>query len=250
MAGHSKFKNIMHRKGAQAKKRSAQFSKLSREITVAAKSGMPDPDMNPRLRLAVNNAKAQSMPKDNIQRAIDKASANEGDDYEEIRYEGYGPGGVALIVEALTDNRNRTATNVRTAFSKNGGNLGASGSVSHGFERLGLIVYPASVGGEEKVLEAALEAGAEDIQSGEDEHEIWTAGDDLHEVASALEKSLGEAETVKLAWKPNLTVDVAEGDADTLFRLIDALDDDDDVQTVWGNYEVSDAIMEKLGQDA
>ncbi|MBH9536304.1 MULTISPECIES: YebC/PmpR family DNA-binding transcriptional regulator [Novosphingopyxis] len=250
MAGHSKFKNIMHRKGAQDKKRSAQFSKLSREITVAAKSGMPDPDMNPRLRLAVNNAKAQSMPKDNIQRAIDKASANEGDDYEEIRYEGYGPGGVALIVEALTDNRNRTATNVRTAFSKNGGNLGASGSVSHGFERLGLIVYPASVGGEEKVLEAALEAGAEDIQSGEDEHEIWTAGDDLHEVASALEKSLGEAETVKLAWKPNLTVDVAEGDADTLFRLIDALDDDDDVQTVWGNYEVSDAIMEKLGQDA
>ncbi len=250
MAGHSKFKNIMHRKGAQDKKRSAQFSKLSREITVAAKSGMPDPDMNPRLRLAVNNAKAQSMPKDNIQRAIDKASANEGDDYEEIRYEGYGPGGIALIVEALTDNRNRTATNVRTAFSKNGGNLGASGSVSHGFERLGLIVYPASVGGEEKVLEAALEAGAEDIQSNEDEHEIWTAGDDLHEVASALEKSLGEAETVKLAWKPNLTVDVAEGDADTLFRLIDALDDDDDVQTVWGNYEVSDEIMEKLGQDA
>ena len=250
MAGHSKFKNIMHRKGAQDKKRSNLFSKLSREITVAAKMGMPDPDMNPRLRLAVNAAKAQSMPKDNIQRAIDKASANEGDDYEEIRYEGYGPGGVALIVEALTDNRNRTATNVRTAFSKNGGNLGASGSVSHGFERLGLIVYPASVGGEEKVLEAALEAGAEDIQSGEDEHEIWTAGDDLHEVASALEKSLGEAETVKLAWKPNLTVDVAEGDADTLFRLIDALDDDDDVQTVWGNYEVSDAIMEKLGQDA
>ena len=250
MAGHSKFKNIMHRKGAQDKKRSNLFSKLSREITVAAKMGMPDPDMNPRLRLAVNAAKSQSMPKDNIQRAIDKASANEGDDYEEIRYEGYGPGGVALIVEALTDNRNRTATNVRTAFSKNGGNLGASGSVSHGFERLGLIVYPASVGGEEKVLEAALEAGAEDIQSGEDEHEIWTAGDDLHEVASALEKSLGEAETVKLAWKPNLTVDVAEGDADTLFRLIDALDDDDDVQTVWGNYEVSDAIMEKLGQDA
>ena len=250
MAGHSKFKNIMHRKGAQDKKRSAQFSKLSREITVAAKSGMPDPDMNPRLRLAVNNAKAQSMPKDNIQRAIDKASANEGDDYEEIRYEGYGPGGIALIVEALTDNRNRTATNVRTAFSKNGGNLGASGSVSHGFERLGLIVYPAAVGSEEKVLEAALEAGAEDIQSGPEEHEIWTAGDDLHEVASALEKSLGEAETVKLAWKPNLTVDVVEGDADTLFRLIDALDDDDDVQTVWGNYEVSDEIMEKLGQDA
>ena len=250
MAGHSKFKNIMHRKGAQDKKRSAMFSKLSREITVAAKMGMPDPDMNPRLRAAVQAAKAQSMPNDNIQRAIDKATANEGDDYEEIRYEGYGPGGVAIIVEALTDNRNRTATNVRTAFSKNGGNLGASGSVAHGFERLGLIVYPAAIGGEEKVLEAAMEAGADDIQSGKEEHEIWTAGDDLHEVASALEKSLGEAETVKLAWKPNLMVDVAESDADTLFRLLDALDDDDDVQTVWGNYDVSDEIMEKLGQDA
>ena len=249
MAGHSKFKNIMHRKGAQDKKRSAMFSKLSREITVAAKSGMPDPDMNPRLRLAVNNAKSQSMPKDNIQRAIDKASANEGDEYEELRYEGYGPGGVALIVEALTDNRNRTATNVRTAFSKNGGNLGASGSVSHGFERLGLVVYPASVGGEDKVLEAAMEAGAEDIQSGEEEHEIWTAADDLHEVAGALEKSLGEADTVKLAWKPNLTAEVSESDAQTLFKLLDALDDDDDVQTVWGNYDISDEIMEKLGQD-
>lgn len=246
MAGHSKFKNIMHRKGAQDKKRSAMFSKLSREITVAAKMGMPDPDMNPRLRLAVNAAKSQSMPKDNIQRAIDKASANEGDDYEEIRYEGYGPGGSAIIVEALTDNRNRTATNIRTAFSKNGGNLGASGSVAHGFERLGLIVYPASIGGEDKVLEAALEAGAQDIQSGAEEHEIWTAADDLHEVANALEKSLGEAETVKLAWKPNLTVDMDEKDAGTLFKLVDALDDDDDVQTVWGNYEVSDEIMERL----
>jgi len=249
MAGHSKFKNIMHRKGAQDKKRSAMFSKLSREITVAAKSGMPDPDMNPRLRLAVNNAKSQSMPKDNIQRAIDKATANEGDEYEELRYEGYGPGGVALIVETLTDNRNRTATSVRTAFSKNGGNLGASGSVSHGFERLGLIVYPASAGDEDKILEAAMEAGAEDIQSGDDEHEIWTAADDLHEVASSLEGALGEAATVKLAWKPNLTVDLGEKDAQTLFKLIDALDDDDDVQTFWGNYEISDEIMEKLGQD-
>ncbi|MXP14935.1 YebC/PmpR family DNA-binding transcriptional regulator [Altererythrobacter confluentis] len=249
MAGHSKFKNIMHRKGAQDKKRSAMFSKLSREITVAAKMGAPDVDMNPRLRLAVNSAKAQSMPKDNIQRAIDKASANEGDDYEEIRYEGYGPGGSAIIVEALTDNRNRTATNVRTAFSKHGGNLGASGSVAHGFERLGLIVYPASVGSEDKVLEAAMEAGAEDIQSGDEEHEIWTAADDLHEVSSALEKSLGEAETVKLAWKPNITVEMDEAGASTLYKLLDVLDDDDDVQTVWGNYEISDEIMEKLGQD-
>ena len=247
MAGHSKFKNIMHRKGAQDKKRSAMFSKLSREITVAAKMGTPDPDMNPRLRLAVNNAKAQSMPKDNIQRAIDKASANEGDDYEEIRYEGYGPGGVALIVEALTDNRNRTATNVRTAFSKTGGNLGTAGAVSHGFERLGLIEYPADAGDEEKVLEAAIEAGADDVESSEDGHVIWTQMEALHEVAGNLEKTLGEAENVKLAWKPNITVEVDEDTAGTLFKLVDALDDDDDVQTVWGNYEVPDEVMEKLG---
>src|SRR5688500_1472483 len=187
MAGHSKFKNIMHRKGAQDKKRSAAFSKLSREITVAAKSGMPDPDMNPRLRLAVNNARAASMPKDNIQRAIDKAKTGEGDDYEEIRYEGYGPGGVALIVEALTDNRNRTATNVRTAFSKNGGNLGAGGSVSHGFERMGLIEYGSGAGDSDKVLEAAIEARAEDVESDDDGHRIWTTVDSLHEVAKSLE---------------------------------------------------------------
>ena len=247
MAGHSKFKNIMHRKGAQDKKRSAMFSKLSREITVAAKMGMPDPDMNPRLRLAVNAAKAQSMPKDNIQRAIDKASAADGENYEEVRYEGYGPGGSAIIVEALTDNRNRTATNIRTAFSKNGGNLGTEGSVAHGFERKGLIEYPATAGDEEKVLEAAIEAGADDVESSEDGHVIWTEMDALHEVASALEASLGEAENVKLAWKPNLTVDLDEGNAGTLLKLVDALDDDDDVQTVWGNYEISDDVMEKLG---
>ena len=247
MAGHSKFKNIMHRKGAQDKKRSAQFSKLSREITVAAKMGTPDPDMNPRLRLAVNNAKAASMPKDNIQRAIDKAAAAGGEDYEEVRYEGYGPGGVALIVEALTDNRNRTATNVRTAFSKNGGTLGATGAVSHGFERKGLIEYPASAGDEEKVLEAAIEAGADDVESGDEGHTIWTDMEALHEVAGALEKVLGEAESVKLAWKPNITVEVDEANAGTLLKLVDTLDDDDDVQTVWGNYEVSDEIMDKLG---
>jgi YebC/PmpR family DNA-binding regulatory protein len=247
MAGHSKFKNIMHRKGAQDKKRSAQFSKLSREITVAAKMGTPDPDMNPRLRLAVNNAKALSMPKDNIQRAIDKAAAAGGEDYEEVRYEGYGPGGVALIVEALTDNRNRTATNVRTAFSKNGGNLGASGAVSHGFERKGLIEDPAGAGDEDKILEAAIEAGADDVESGADGHAIWTDMEALHEVAGALEAVLGAPEAVKLAWKPSLMVDVAESDAGTLFKLVDALEDDDDVQTVWGNYEVSDAVMERLG---
>src|ERR1043166_1081119 len=247
MAGHSKYKNIMHRKGAQDKKRSAQFSKLSREITVAAKMGMPDPDMNPRLRAAVNAAKAQSMPKDNIQRAIDKASKGDAENYEEVRYEGYGPGGVALIVEALTDNRNRTATNLRTAFAKNGGNLGASGAVSHGFERLGLIEYPAAAGSEDKVLEAAIEAGADDVESDDDGHQVWTALDSLHEVARTLEKALGEAEGVKLGWKPNTTVEVGEGDAGTLLKLIDVLEEDDDVQTVWGNYQVPDEVMERLG---
>ncbi len=247
MAGHSKFKNIMHRKGAQDKKRSGMFSKLSREITVAAKMGLPDPDMNPRLRAAVAAAKAQSMPKDNIQRSIDKASRGDAENYEEIRYEGFGPGGVSLIIEALTDNRNRTATNVRTAVSKNGGNLGASGSVSHAFDRMGLINFPVSAGSGESVFEAALEAGAVDVTSADDGHEIWTEQGDLHEVAKALEEKLGEAESAKLAWRPQTMVDVGEGDAETLFKLIDALDDDDDVQTVWGNYEVSDEVMERLG---
>jgi YebC/PmpR family DNA-binding regulatory protein len=247
MAGHSKFKNIQHRKGAQDKKRSAQFSKLSREITVAAKMGMPDPDMNPRLRLAVNAAKAQSVPKDNIQRAIDKAIGGDAESYDEMRYEGYGPGGVSIIVEALTDNRNRTATNVRTAFSKNGGNLGASGAVSHGFDRRGLITYPASAGDADSVFEAALEAGAEDVESTEDEHSIWTSMDALHEVAKALETMLGAAESAKLAWKPQLLVEVDEANAATLLKMIDALEDDDDVQTVWGNYDVSDEVMAKLG---
>jgi len=246
MAGHSKFKNIMHRKGAQDKKRSGMFSKLSREITVAAKMGLPDPDMNPRLRAAVNAAKAQSVPKDNIQRAIDKASRSDAETYEEIRYEGFGPGGVSLIIEALSDNRNRTATNVRVAVSRNGGNLGASGSVSHAFDRVGLITYPADVGDAEKVFEAALEAGAEDVTSSEDGHEIWTAQGDLHEVVKAITPVLGEPEGAKLAWKPQTMVEVGEEDAALLFKLIDTLDDDDDVQTVWGNYEVSDAVMEKL----
>jgi YebC/PmpR family DNA-binding regulatory protein len=247
MAGHSKFKNIQHRKGAQDKKRSAQFSKLSREITVAAKMGMPDPDMNPRLRLAVNAAKAQSVPKDNIQRAIDKAIGGDAESYDEMRYEGYGPGGVSIIVEALTDNRNRTATNVRTAFSKNGGNLAASGAVSHGFDRMGLITYPASAGDADSVFEAALEAGAEDVESSEDEHSIWTSMDALHEVAKALEATLGAAESAKLAWKPQLLVEVDEANAATLLKMIDALEEDDDVQTVWGNYDVSDEVMAKLG---
>jgi YebC/PmpR family DNA-binding regulatory protein len=246
MAGHSKFKNIMHRKGAQDKKRSAMFSKLSREITVAAKMGTPDPDMNPRLRAAVLAAKAQSMPKDNIQRAIDKSSMGDAENYEDIRYEGFGPGGVSLIVEALTDNRNRTATNVRTAFAKNGGNLGASGSVSHGFDRMGLITYPAKAGSADDVFEAATDAGADDVESDEDGHQIWTAQDSLHEVAKALEKSLGEAESSKLAWRPQTPVDVGEDNAPLLMKLIDTLEEDDDIQTVWGNFEMSDEVMEKL----
>ena len=247
MAGHSKFKNIMYRKGAQDKKRSAMFSKLAREITVAAKAGLPDPDMNARLRAAVNAAKAQSMPKDNIQRSIDKASASDGENYEEIRYEGFGPGGVSLVVEALTDNRNRTATNVRTAFSKNGGNLGASGSVSHGFDRLGLVEFPASAGNADTVFEAAIEAGADDVESDEDGHRIWTSIDTLHGVARALEAALGEPENVKLAWRPQNSIEVGEEDAAQLLKLVDTLEEDDDVQTVWGNYEVSDAVLEKLG---
>jgi len=247
MAGHSKFKNIMYRKGAQDKKRSAMFSKLSREITVAAKAGLPDPDANPRLRAAVTAARAQSMPKDNIQRSIDKAAGGDAETYEEIRYEGFGPGGVSLVVEALTDNRNRTATNVRTAFSKNGGNLGASGSVTHGFARLGLIEYPASAGDSDALFEAAIEAGAEDVESDGDGHQIWTGIDDLHAVARALEGALGEAESVKLAWRPQNSVEVGEGDAEQLLKLVDTLEEDDDVQTVWGNYEVSEEVLEKLG---
>ncbi|MDQ4087809.1 MAG: YebC/PmpR family DNA-binding transcriptional regulator [Pseudomonadota bacterium] len=246
MAGHSKFKNIMYRKGAQDKKRSAIFSKLSRELTVAAKAGLADPDANPRLRAAVLAARAQSMPKENIQRAIDKASGGDAENYEEVRYEGFGPGGVALIVEALTDNRNRTATNVRTIFSKNGGNLGASGSVSHGFERLGRIFYPASAGTADALLEAAIEAGAEDVQSDDEGHEIWTSLDDLHAVAKALEQALGPAESVGLAWRPQTSVEISGEDAEQLVKLIETLEEDDDIQTVWGNYEMSEEVMERL----
>jgi YebC/PmpR family DNA-binding regulatory protein len=246
MAGHSKYKNIMYRKGAQDKKRSTLFSKLSREITVAAKMGLPDPEANARLRAAVIAARAQSMPKDNIQRAIDKASGSDAENYEEIRYEGFGPAGVALIVEALTDNRNRTATNMRTAFSKNGGNLGASGSVSHSFERLGLIEYPASAGDSDKIFEAAIEAGAEDVESDEGGHRIWTSLDSLHDVSRALEPLIGEGEGAKLAWRPGTEIEVRGDEAATLLRLIDTLDEDDDVQTVWGNYDIPEDELEKL----
>jgi YebC/PmpR family DNA-binding regulatory protein len=246
MAGHSKFKNIMHRKGRADAQRSKLFSKLSREITVAAKSGMPDPAMNPRLRLAVANARAESMPKDNIERAIKKASGTDAA-YEEIRYEGFGPGGVGIIVEVLTDNRNRAAANVRSLFSKHGGNLGETGSVSFMFDRAGRIVYPASAGGEESMMEAAIEAGADDVESDEEEHVVFAAFEALNEVAAALEAALGPAKSTGLAWRPKSLTPV-EGDAvGTLLKLIDALEDDDDVQTVWGNYDISDADLEAFG---
>ena len=246
MAGHSKFKNIMHRKGAQDAKRSKLFSKLAREITTAAKGGNSDPEFNPRLRAVIATAKAASMPKDNIDRALKKAEGGDAENYEEIRYEGFGPGGVAVIVEALTDNRNRTATDVRTAFSKNGGNVGSSGSVSHGFERLGLITYPAAAGNADKVFEAALEAGADDVESGEDEHEIWTAADALHEVAKALEAALGDNAGAKLAWRPKEWVEVGAETAQQLLKMIDTLEDLDDVQNVYGNYDVPDDVLASL----
>lgn len=247
MAGHSKFKNIMHRKGAQDAKRSRLFSKLSREITVACKMGLPDPNANPRLRAAMNAARAAAMPKDNIERAMKKATDPNVESFEELRYEGFGPGGVALIVEALTDNRNRTATDVRTIFSKNGGNLGASGSVSHQFDRVGLITYGPQAGSADKVFEAALEAGADDVASSEDGHEIYTAQENLHEVARALEAVLGEPESAKLHWRPRDLVSVDEAAAQSLLKLIDTLEDNDDVQTVYGNYDVPDDVMAKLG---
>ncbi|TAN01931.1 MAG: YebC/PmpR family DNA-binding transcriptional regulator [Rhizobiaceae bacterium] len=245
MAGHSQFKNIMHRKGRQDAVKSKMFSKLAREITVAAKLGTPDPDMNPRLRLAVQAARAQSMPKDNIQRAINKAAGGDGENYEEVRYEGYGPGGIALIVEALTDNRNRTASNVRAAFTKAGGALGETNSVSFMWDRAGEIVYPASLDAD-KVMEAAIEAGAEDVQSDEEGHTIFCAFADIGDVSKALEGALGEAESVKTIWKPQNSVPVDEERAQSILRLITTLDDDDDVQNVYANFEVDDATMAKL----
>ncbi|QYU70824.1 YebC/PmpR family DNA-binding transcriptional regulator [Leptolyngbya sp. 15MV] len=246
MAGHSKFKNIMHRKGAQDKKRSGLFSKLSREITVAAKMGMPDPDMNPRLRLAVNAAKAQSMPKDNIQRAIDKASAAGGEDYEEVRYEGYGPGGVALIVEALTDNRNRTGGDLRSIFGKGGGALGETNSVAFQFERKGVLRYPAAAADADTMLEAAIEAGAQDVESGEDGHEVSTSVEDFAAVRDALEARFGTAEAARLEWWPSTTLTLDEAKAAEVMKLLDALDDHDDVQQVFANLEADEAAMAAL----
>jgi len=246
MAGHSQFKNIMHKKGAADAKRAKVFSKLAREITVAAKLGAPDPGMNPRLRLAIQNARAENMPKDNIERAINKATGGDSENYDEVRYEGYGPGGVAVIVEALTDNRNRTASNVRSIFSKAGGSLGETGSVGFMFDRIGQIDYPASVGDAETVLDAAIEAGADDVQSDDNSHTIITAFEDLGDVSKALEEKLGEAESVKPTWRPQTTTPVDEETAESLFKMIDNLEDDDDVQTVVANFEVSDDVLAKL----
>lgn len=246
MAGHSQFKNIMHRKGRQDAVRSKMFSKLAREITVAAKAGLPDPSMNARLRLAIQNAKAQSMPKDNIDRAIKKAAGNDGENYDEVRYEGYGPGGTAIIVEALTDNRNRTASNVRSIFTKAGGALGETGSVSFSFDRVGEITYKPEAGNADKVMEAAIEAGADDVESDEEGHTIICGFESLGEVSKALEAALGEAETVKAIWRAQNTVPVDEEKAQSLMKLIDSLEDDDDVQNVYSNFEVSEEIMAKL----
>jgi len=246
MAGHSKWANIQHRKGRQDAARSKLFSRLSKEITVAARMGDPDPEKNPRLRLAIKEAKSNSMPKDNIDRAIRKAQGGEGEAYEEIRYEGYGPGGVAILVEAMTDNRNRTASSVRSTFSKHGGNLGETGSVVFMFERKGEIRYPATAGDADSVLLAAIDAGAEDVESGEGGHVIWCADSDLNDVAAALEDSLGESETTRLVWRPTTTTEVDGETAEKLMRLFDALEEDDDVQRVTANADISDEIMERL----
>jgi YebC/PmpR family DNA-binding regulatory protein len=246
MAGHSKWANIQHRKGRQDAVRAKLFSKFSKEITVAAKMGDPDPEKNPRLRLAIKEAKSQSMPKDNIERAIKKASGGDAEDYEEIRYEGYGPNGVAVIVEAMTDNRNRTASNVRSTFSKNGGNLGETGSVGFMFERKGEITYPADVGDADTVMMAAIEAGAEDVESTEDGHVIWCADTDLNDVATALEADLGESDSTKLVWKPTTTTEMDLEGMEKLMKLIEALEDDDDVQRVTTNFEASDEVMAQL----
>ena len=246
MAGHSKWANIQHRKGRQDAARSKLFSKLSKEITVAAKMGDPDPDKNPRLRLAVKEAKSNSVPKDVIDRAIKKSQAGDGEDYEEIRYEGYGPSGVAVIVEAMTDNRNRTASNVRSTFSKNGGNLGETGSVGFMFERKGEVVYPADVGDGDTVMMAAIEAGAEDVESSDDGHIIWCADSDLNDVSNALEAELGESEATRLSWRPGTTTELDLDGMQKLMKLVDALEEDDDVQRVTTNFEASDEVMAQL----
>jgi len=249
MAGHSQFKNIMHRKGKQDKVRSKIFSKLAREITVAAKAGLPDPSANARLRLAIQNARAENLPKDNIERAIKKAAGGDGENYDSVRYEGYGPGGVAVIVEALTDNRNRTASNVRSLFTKFGGNMGESGSVSFMFTRVGEIVYPAAKASADAMLEAAIDAGADDVASDDTGHAVICAFESIGDVSSALASKFGDAESVKAIWKPQTMTPVDLEKAETLMKLVDALDEDDDVQVVFSNADIPDDVMAALNAE-
>ena len=246
MAGHSQFKNIMHRKGKQDAARSKLFAKLAREITVAAKNGLPDPDMNARLRLAIQNARSENMPKDNVERAIKKAQGSDADNFETVRYEGYAPGGVAIIVEALTDNRNRTGGAVRSVFTKQGGNLGATGSVSHMFQHVGEVTYATKTASADAMLEAAIEAGADDVSSDADGHAITSSFEALGAVAAALEAKFGAAAQVKALWKPNLSTHVDEERAGSILKLIAALEDDDDVQAVFSNFEVDEATLARL----
>ena len=246
MAGHSKFKNIQHRKGAQDKKRAKIFSRLAKEITVAAKMGMPDTDSNPRLRTAILAARAQNMPKDNIERAIKKSADADSENYDEVRYEGFGPGGIGVIVETLTDNRNRTASDVRSTFTKSGGNMGETGSVSFMFDRVGSIEYGPDAADAETVFEAAIEAGAEDVVSGEDGHEIICSMEDLHGVVDALAGVLGEPQAASIVWKPQNDVPVDAEAAEKVLKFMDALDDLDDVQNVYANFDIADEVMEKL----
>ncbi len=246
MAGHSQFKNIMHRKGKQDKVRAQLFAKLGREITVAAKLGMPDPAFNPRLRAAIIAAKAQSMPKDNIERAVKKAAGGDAANYEEIRYEGYGPGGVAVIVEVMTDNRNRAASDVRSTFTKNGGNFAETGAVSFMFDHVGVVEFDAKVANADQMLEAAIDAGADDVNSTDGGHEIYTTQDSLHNVSKALESKFGEPRKAALLWKPQNTITVDDEKGESLFNLIELLEELDDVQNVYANFEVSEALMSKM----
>ena len=248
MAGHSQFKNIMHRKGRQDAQKSKLFGKLAREITVSAKLGTPDPAMNPRLRAAVVAARQENMPKDNIERAIKKALGGEGENYDEIRYEGYGPGGVAIIIEALTDNRNRAASDIRSYFTKAGGNLGETGSVSFMFDRTGIIEYDAGAASDDAMLDAAIEAGADDVISSESGHEIYASQESFREVARALEAKFGEPRKATLTWKPQNTVSVDDETGERLLKLMDMLNEHDDVQNVFANFEVSDALVAKMGE--
>ena len=247
MAGHSQFKNIMHKKGKQDAIRSKLFSKLAREITVAAKLGLPDPAMNARLRAAVLAARAENMPKANIDRAIKKASSADTENYDEVRYEGYAPGGVAVIVEALTDNRNRAASDIRSYFTKSGGNLGETGSVAFMFDRTGIIEYDAKVASDDAMLDAAIEAGADDVSSSENGHEVYASQETFREVAKALEAKFGEARKAALTWKPQNTLSVDDETGEKLLKLIDLLNEHDDVQNVYAKFEVSDALVAKMG---